>query len=229
MYINFKFLTSSGLDLHQVMTMIAINQGEEMFYAERTGILKFLCDGGYAEKQKNGRHKLTDKGKAFTEALEKTESSKDVEELTLELYAMYTDRGKPTGNKKEIEDNLAWFCAHTNFSNKAVTDTVSDYLVKAGEYTMSLSNLVWKAPNVFAAHKNLKNSRLFDEVAAKFKINPSFYLLDKKSRAEEWMFAVSRLPQPPVGEGLHISGSRDGDIEGIQLVKKKLFKHMETL
>lgn len=230
MYINFKFLTSSGLDIHQFITLLAINQGEDLFHEKRESIVNHLVNNDYIEKQKNGRYKLTVKGRGYVDAIEKPESSKDIEILALELYSLYKEKDKTTGNRLEAQDNLAWFCANTNFSEEAIRETTKYYLDNSGDYTMSLSNFIWRAPNVFSAHKNLKNSRLFEEIVKLYNLTPTYYMLGKQSVLDDWLFAISRLKNPPKSdEDIYITGSRDGDIEAIRRVKKILFERMKGL
>lgn len=72
---------------------------------------------------------------------------------------------------------------------------------------------------------NLKNSKLFDLIAEKFKIATEPYLESKKNKEMDWLFAVSKLPTPPAkgNPDYLFTGSSETDKERLKNIKTYLF------
>lgn len=231
MYVNIEQLALSGLAPSDLINLLAIRQKDEFFIK---GIpeedINIYLTIGYIEKLKNGNYRLTKKGNGFIIAVETPGLTDEISETQKILVNIYENRGKEIGvSVKEVESRLVWFMGNTNFKKDVVIDGVERYLDSCGEYTMSLCNLIWKPPSVaFSVHKNLKDSRLFDIIVKKYRFDPEEYFNEEKNKEVKWLFAVSKLPDPPLKASSDILFTLDAkkDRERIRNIKTYLYNYL---
>ena len=136
---------------------------------------------------------------------------------------MYTTAGKPTGLKLKTESRLIWFMAQTGFGSKPILSVVEEYLETSGDFTSSLQNLIWKPSSIYAVHKSLNDSKLYDLMCKKHKLNDEFFLKKNKGKKVEYLSALARL-QVPTGSSVYLTGSKKGDEELLLKFKKEYLK-----
>lgn len=200
MYINLEQLALSGLRPYDLVNLVAIRQKDD-FYVKSIPEedLNLYLAVGYTDMLKNGSYKLTKKGIGLLVAIESPGLTDEILETEKAAIEMYEKEGKEIGvSVKEVESRLVWFMGNTAFKKNVVLGGIAEYLAASDKYTLSLCNLIWKPPSVaFSVHKNLKDSKLFDIIARKFNFDPGVYFNEDKNKELEWLFAVSRLPNPP--------------------------------
>lgn len=228
MYISFD-LISQRMSVISFLALQSIKQ-KDVYHLACEDETAALIEEGYAERCKNGSIKLTSKGSSFLESVSNMEITPEVEELTDKLMALYISRGKKVGRRLEVASRLAWFVSTSLFKDKLIEDAVSEYLTTSGEYTSSLENLIWKPQNVMTVHKSLKDSRLYDIIATKYKLNSTKLEETNKSREMRWMTAIAKLPEPPKNLCVDytFTGSASKDIEVIRRIKKHLLEKLRT-
>lgn len=201
MYINIEQLAKSGLTPYDLINLVAIRQKDDVYMRSiPQGVIINYMSLGLIETLKSGVVRLTNKGTSFLEVIETPGINEDISETFKELIDLYESRGKDIGiSRKEAQARLVWFMGNTNFKKKLIVDITREYLDKSGDYTMSLCNFIWKPPSqAFSVHMNLKNSKMFDMIASKYGFNTELYFKEKKNKEMDWLFAVARLPDPPV-------------------------------
>ena len=234
MYINFPLLLSSGYTVNDIAYLLAIRQKEDMVTSSmpEEDIQRYI-NAGYVNKLKNGGLKLTQKGAAFLNVVETPRLTLEVSEILKEMVVYYESFGKDIGvSMKEAEERLSWFMGNTNFKKSLILESTKNYLESNSEYTLSLCNFIWKPPSqAFSVHMNLKNSKLFDLIVRKYGLNTDMYFKDNQNREAEWLFAVSRLPNPPAKGNLDCFFTNDYKKEKERLldIKKILFNRLRKL
>lgn len=201
MYINFEKLLSSGLDPSDLAFLLAIRQKESivMDSIPKECIDRYITDN-FIEIMKSGSMRLTQKGSSFITVIETPVITEVVNDTLKEMMTLYKVNEKEIGvSNLEAQDRLAWFIGNTNFKKETIVNMTRKYIEDSGDYTMSLCNFIWKPASVaFSVHKSLKNSKLFDMISNEYGFNTDLFFKERKNREEEWLFAVSRLPNPPV-------------------------------
>lgn len=225
MYVNFERLLSSGMTAQELLYLLAVRQKEKMIVETiPSETIEMFRINGWIEGEKT--MKLTKKGTALLDQIETAGLTSEISLLLNDLTELYKSYGKDIGiSVKEAESRLIWFISETNFRPGVIRDTVLTYLEDNPEYTLSLCNLIWKPQSAaFSVHKKLRESKLFDLIAQKFGFKTDPYFEDKKTVEYAWLFAVSRLPNPPAKSELNVyfTGSSKEDKERIKDIKSKL-------
>lgn len=228
MYINFRQLAASDMTPNDLANLLAIRQKDTvMIEAMPEEDAGRYIELGLVEKLKSGVMRLTNKGTSFVNYIETPEMTDEVLETLKIMIGMYESYSKDIGvSRKEAESRLCWFMGNTSFKKKVILQVTESYIAESGDYTMSLCNFIWKPPSqVFSVHMNLKNSKLFDLIAEKFKIATEPYLESKKNKEMDWLFAVSKLPTPPAkgNPDYLFTGSSETDKERLKNIKTYLF------
>ncbi len=190
MYINYQLLYEKGLSdddfhlLQKIFQKFPIGDADVQKF-EEMGLVTYL---------KTGEIRISKKGNAFLSDLQILNYNDDIKEIIEKTIEMYTNHDKPIGNKLEIKNRVTWFVSQTNFSNRVILESVNDYL-NNNDYILRLDNLFWKPQSHLSVHKNLKDSKIFDLIAHKYKLNQD-YFLETKNKEIRWLAAVSRLEVP---------------------------------
>lgn len=224
MYINFEQMMTSGLTMSDVGYLLMIRQKEEMASSIPQERLDSYRASGYIEPQKNGKWKITPRGGSLLTLIETPGLTPDVEEIRDRIIGVYNDAGKDTGAIKEVERRLIWFVANTNFKEEPIVRAVISHLDLKREYAMRLDNLIWKPSNVYSVRMSLSESILFDTIIRMYGMTSDLYLREGKNKELAWLFAVSRLPDPPrrMSSEYSITGDAKTDSERISEIKKEL-------
>lgn len=200
MYINFEKFTESGMSPTELLWLIALKQKDDLIIQSipEEGI-KLFEEKGFIEKLKNGSYKISKKGASYLEVIETPAITDEISRVLGVLIDLYSSYGKDIGvSRKEAQKRLCWFMSNTNFRSSVVISAVEEYLQNNPDYTLSLCNLIWKpASQAFSVHMTLNTSKLFDLIAGKFGFNTAPYFKENQNKNLEWLFAVSRLPNPP--------------------------------
>ncbi|MDC7251013.1 MAG: hypothetical protein PQJ49_13955 [Sphaerochaetaceae bacterium] len=146
------------------------------------------------------------------------------------LIENYQTRNKHTGTKLEVQDRLIWFIAQTGFSTKVILSAVEEYLTLNSEYTKSLENLIWTpSSKAFSVHKNLKDSKLFDFICNKYKLNDTFIIENKGGKYVQWLHDVAMLEVPKkLPDEVYFTGSAQTDLEHSDKIKKLYLKNLKN-
>lgn len=233
MYMNFRQLVSSGMTPYDLANLLAIRQKENVVIEaiEADDIDRYISTG-IVEKLKSGVMRLTSKGTSFLGYIETPELTDDILETLKTMIAMYEAYSKDIGvSRKEAESRLCWFMGNTSFKKDVILQVTQSYIEESGDYTMSLCNFIWKPPSqAFSVHKDLKNSKLFDMIADKFRLSTEPYLDNKKSKEMDWLFSVARLPDPPSrgNPDYLFTGDSAKDKERLKNIKTYLFNKIRT-
>ncbi len=228
MYINFEQMMSSGLTISDVANLLMIRQREPT----ADGIPKERIDeyigNRFIEQQKNGKYKITPRGGSVLTLIETPGLTPEIEGIRDAVVRLYDSFGRDPGAVKEVEKRLVWFVSNTNFRKGPIVDAVQEHLETSGEYTMRLENLIWKPGNAFASRMSLADSKLFDLILKRYKLNSDLYLREGQNKEINWLFAVSRLPDPPgkMDPSLTMTGSVETDIDMIRLIKEELGRRL---
>jgi hypothetical protein len=193
---------------------------------EEMGLIQYNKNGGDIYD----RVRISRKGKTLLSNLEKGEFSSEIAELCDKIINDYEVAEKHVGNRLEVQNRLTWFIYNTGFSTKVVGDAVEEYLIDNSEYTLSLENLLWKPPSkAFSVHMNLKDSKLYDILCNKYKLNHNFFTADKKfDRSTQWLFEVSKLKVPKkLQPEFYITGSFESDNNALNKLKGMFFNQMK--
>lgn len=185
MYINFRQLAASDMTPNDLANLLAIRQKDTvMIEAMLEKDAGRYIELGLVEKLKSGVMRLTNKGTSFVNYIETPEMTDEVLETLKIMIGMYESYSKDIGvSRKEAESRLCWFMGNTSFKKEVILQVTESYIAESGDYTMSLCNFIWKPPSqAFSVHMNLKNSKLFDLIAEKFKIATEPYLESKKNK-----------------------------------------------
>lgn len=228
MYINFRQLAASDMTPNDLANLLAIRQKDTvMIEAMLEKDAGRYIELGLVEKLKSGVMRLTNKGTSFVNYIETPEMTDEVLETLKIMIGMYESYSKDIGvSRKEAESRLCWFMGNTSFKKEVILQVTESYIAESGDYTMSLCNFIWKpSSQAFSVHMNLKNSKLFDLIAEKFKIATEPYLEPKKNKEMDWLFAVSKLPTPPAkgNPDYLFTGSAETDKERLKNIKTYLF------
>lgn len=232
MYINFEMLLRSGLKFEDLAMLCAIHQKDKaiMENMDDDTYMK-LEELRYVEKNAAGRITVTKLGKAAIEAIETPGITDESEETLKGLIELYEENGKDIGiSSKEAQSRLIWFMANTNFKKDVIINVTRDYIADAGQYVMSLCNLIWKPPSIaFSVHKNLKDSKLFDLVSKRYRFGTELFFKVNRSREDEWLMAVSRLPDPPSKPDVLFTMDKKKEKERLKELKTVLFNKIRQL
>lgn len=229
MYINFEQMMTSGLTMSDVGYLLMIRQKEEMANTIPKEKIDSYKASGYIELQKNGKWKITPRGGSLLMLIETPGLTPEVEGIRDRIVGVYNDMGKDTGAVKEVEKRLVWFVANTNFKEEPIVRAVISHIDLKREYTMRLDNLIWKPSNVYSIHMSLSESTLFDTIIKIYGMTSDLYLRENKNKELAWLFAVSRLPDPPkkMDKEYTITGDVKMDIERISDIKKELGRRLK--
>ena len=233
MYVNIEQLTLSGLTPYDLVNLVAIRQTEDAFiqHIPKEDIQKY-AGMDFVEVKASGKVRLKKKGESFIVTVETPGITKEISDTMETLVRMYEESGKELGGtRKEVEARIVWFMGNTAYKPSIIVQAVEEYLQANPEYTMSLCNLIWKPQSIaFSVHMTLRNSKLFDLIARKFGLGSELYLKENKGKELEWLFAVSKLPNPPARASRDIlfTDSPKKDAERIRDIKTYLFNMLKT-
>lgn len=229
MYINFEQMMTSGLTMSDVGYLLMIRQKEEMANTIPKEKIDSYKASGYIELQKNGKWKITPRGGSLLMLIETPGLTPEVEGIRDRIVGVYNDMGKDTGAIKEVEKRLIWFVANTNFKEEPIVRAVISHIDLKREYMMRLDNLIWKPSNVYSVHMSLSESTLFDTIIKMYGMTSDLYLRENKNKELAWLFAISRLPDPPkrMDKEYAITGDVKMDIERISDIKKELGRRLK--
>lgn len=229
-YINFKMMYSKGLSTDDYITLQMILQQEATFLKEKEDLFPKYEGFGFVQYIKgkgelSERIRLTKEGLSILKQIATPNLTDEVAVLSNSVIEMYETQQKPVGNTFTVQDRLLWFLSETGFTTDSIYQTVEEYLQTSGEYTMSLENLFWRPTSkAFSVHKKLEESKLYDIMCAKYKIN-KFFFTKKRGVSVEWMFDVSKLQLPKkMDKEFYFTGSYEGDFKHILEMKKQLIK-----
>lgn len=217
---------SHGITMEDLGYLCMIRQGDSLARTIEAGKIEEYLSKGYIERLKNGGIRMTPRGGSLMTLIETPGLTPEIEDIRDRAISLYNNFDKETGVLKEVEKRLCWFVSSTGFKMRPIIDAITFHLETRGDYTMRLDNLIWKPGNVFQARMSLSESTLFDIIARKYGLNSNMYLKENRNKEMEWMFAVSRLPEPPArgDKDIFISGSSKGDKESILRIKNILGK-----
>lgn len=200
MYINFEQLVSSGLSPNDLINLLAIRQKEKpVIESISNEDLEVYQSFGFVENKGKGMIRLTNKGTSFLTTVETPIVTDDILDTLNGMISIYEGNGKEIGvSRLEAQSRLAWFMCNTNFKKDLIIGITKQYVQESNEYTLSLCNFIWRPQSsAFSIHKNLKDSKLFDLISFKYGLNTEYYFKDSQNALMKWLFAVSRLPNPP--------------------------------
>ena len=225
--INFEYLYKAGLTDSDYILLIKVLQKEvDLISKDDTDRINELLEEGYFTLLKTGktireRLRISPKGKAFLENLDKPLVTDEVILVEEKLKELYEERGNGTG--KNFRERLAWFMNETGFSPKAIIQTVENHL-HADSFTYALHNLIWKQPNVFATRPSLEESPLYEMICRDYKFNKTVYS-DKKDKELHYLFQYGRVA-PPKGlrKELYFTGSYETDFDHFVNLAEELTK-----
>lgn len=228
MYINFEQMMSAGLTISDLGYLLMIRQKEVMVDVIPKEFIDRYLKAMYIEPMKNGKYKLTPRGGSLLSLIETPSLTPEAEGIRDRIIGIYEDAGKETGAVKEVEKRLVWFLANTNFKEGPICDAVISHLDTSREYAMRLDNFIWKPASVYSVHMSLSESKLFDIIIKRYGMVSDLYLKENKNKEISWMFAVSRLPDPPkrMIPELTLTGDIKLDIERISAIKKELGRRL---
>lgn len=224
MYLNFEQMLSSGLTFTDVANLLMIRQKEPLADEIPKGDINKYIGKRFIEQQKNGKYKITPYGGSVLTRIETPGLTPEIEEIRDAIIEIYDSQGKDTGVVKEVERRIIWFVSNTNFKKAPIVDAVWSHIESGGEYTMRLENLIWKPGNVYSANMKLSESKLFDIILKKYKLGSSLYMNEKRNKEIDWLFAISRIPDPPkkLNPEYTLTGDVKSDIKRIKELKKEL-------
>jgi len=227
-YINYKLLYDKGLSDDDYHLLQKIFQKEEFLLEGFLDRFKHFLDLGLIQYLKDKENtikgiRISKKGKKFLSDLETKGYTDTIGIILDKLIGMYEVEDKIIGKKLEVKSRLIWFTEQTGFSPTIIIKSVQEYLDNNPEYTMSLENLLWKPQSVaFSVHKNLKQSKLFDVINTKYKLDETFFL-KTMNKHNEWLFSVAKLSPPRKGDDhIYFTGSYKGDLEHINKINEEL-------
>ena len=238
MYINFKILLQKNITESQFILLQKIAQKELLLIKADNKTtqknIKYLLEQGYIQYLKNSNEKdiknirISKKGKQLLLAIETPLYSDYIGKLLNELISIYESNGKYIGNKLEVQNRLVWFVANTGFNYKTIINAVEEYITENPEYTKSLENLIWSPPSkAFSVHKHLKDSKLFDIISNKFKLNDKFFI-DNKNKLETFLFDISKIQLPKkMDKKYYFTGGYKTDQEHLLFLRKELLKRIK--
>lgn len=193
MYINFNLLYQKGFSDDDFVLLQKIKQKEIL--PRNANIQKFE-ELELVEYLKIGEIRISKKGNAFLNDLEIVNYNDDIKEIVEKSIELYDNYKKPVGNKNDVKIRFAWFVGETGFSKEVILKEIEDYLLVTDmKFIAKLDNLIWRQPNVFSAHMSKKDSKLFDIIATKYKLNID-YFLETKNTEMDWLFKISQLHVP---------------------------------
>ena len=212
-------MMTSGLTMSDVGYLLMIRQKEEMASVIPKERIDSYKASGYIELQKNGKWKIAPRGGSLLMLIETPGLTPEVEGI----------RDRIVGAIKEVEKRLVWFVANTNFKEEPIVRAVISHIDLKREYTMRLDNLIWKPSNVYSVHMSLSESTLFDTIIKMYGMTSDLYLRENKNKELAWLFAISRLPDPPrkMDKEYTITGDVKMDIERISDIKKELGRRLK--
>ena len=212
--INFEYLYKAGLTDSDYILLIKVLQKEvDLISKDDADRINELLEEGYFTLVKAGktireRLRISPKGKAFLENLDKPLVTDEVILVEEKLKELYEERGNGAGK---------------SFSPKAIIQTVENHL-HADSFTYALHNLIWKQPNVFATRPSLEESPLYEMICRDYKFNKTVYS-DKKDKELHYLFQYGRVA-PPKGlrKELYFTGSYETDFDHFVNLAEELTK-----
>ena len=228
MHINFNTLNISELSSDEFIRLVAIKQKESWVPQDVEDPLNsVLIQSGYVSYDSNKMY-LTTMGASFMSAIDGYLPNSEVSEAVAYAESVYTDRLKDAGVHAEVERRMSWFFNETGFSAVTIKDAIMEYVDNSGKYTLSLPNLIWKAPSVLSTHMTLANSRLFDEIAKKYNIDANNFFKYgnySKNKTKEYILSIVKMPSPTnkVGPEYTFTGSYKSDAERLIEIKRAFF------
>lgn len=216
-----------------LINLLAIRQKDEIMIEviPKEDIERYI-ELGLIEKLKSGVTRLTSKGTSFVNYIETPELTDEILDTLKEMISMYESYAKDIGvSRKEAETRLCWFMGNTSFKGSVILPITKAYIENSRDYTMSLCNFIWKPPSqAFSVHMNLKNSKLFDLIAERFGLATEPYMESRKSKEMDWLFAVSKLPNPPAkgNPDYLFTGKAETDKDRLKNIKTYLFNRLKT-
>lgn len=218
MYINFELLYSKGFTDADLILLQKIKQKEML--PENSDITKFKNNDLIAFL-KEGELRISKKGNILLEDLQIPYYTDDVKEVVERSIEMYTNYSKPIGNKSDVKSRASWFMAETGFSVEVIIAEIENYLSTTSiEFIAKLDNLFWRQPSVYSTHKSIKDSKLYDIISTKYKLNTD-YFLETKNKELKWLSAVASLE--PAQKSIYFT-TLDGDKKRIAEFRDHLNK-----
>lgn len=226
MYINYDHLYSKGLTDDDFHLLQKIFQKEEVLLEPLTEQFSKLDELGLIQYLKNQEGtakgvRISKKGKSFMSQLETLSYNDSVGLLVDNLIGQYEAVNKHIGTKLEVQNRLMWFLGNTGFSSKVIIKTVEEYLAENSTYVKSLENLIWTPPSkAFSIHMNLKDSKLFDLVCKKYRLDETFFIESNNTKEMEWLQGVTKLvTSKSISKDYFFTGSYKTDMEHIEKLK----------
>nr|DAJ47099.1 MAG TPA: hypothetical protein [Caudoviricetes sp.] len=231
-YINFKHLYRKGLtDLEFILLTKVFQKDFHLISESDNATISKLVEEGLLTylKGKDGELaslRFTAKASDFFRELEIFEFDERVVDLEDRLIKLYELNNKLIGIKAKVRENLMWFINKTGFGVDVVYKIIEDYLndcIRNQKNVMYLENLIWKQPSVFSVHRSLKDSVLFDIISRRYGLGDAERFTNKKGAVYEWLFDLSKVTPPKrMNKSLRITGSYEGDVEFLKVIKKEL-------
>ncbi len=235
MYINYKLLYESGLSNKDFHILQMIFQKEDVLLEAHISCFKRfekleLIQYIKAQKSKSKAIRVSKKGKSLLSNLGVMSFNNNLGDLIESLISLYETHQKYVGNKLEVQSRLIWFVAQTGFSSKVIHSSTEEYLNDNPEFTKSLENLIWTpSSKAFSIHKNLKNSKLYDFICQKYKLDENFLIENKKGKHIAWLQTVSSIIVPKtLQKELYFTNSYETDVIHVEKLKKQYLKLIKT-
>lgn len=216
--INFDYLIKAGLSTDDYILMVKVFQKDfHLLTKEDKEAVDRLLEKEYFALLKTGKTlkdklRISPKGKAFLENLAVPNINDEVIDLEKKLRELYEEYNKIVG--KDILKKLAWFKDVTGFRNKIIYDGVLTHL-QEDSFTYTLSNLIWKAENVFSAKWSLDGSYLFELISKVHNYNRNVFTDERDKSTHFLLHFGSTLPPKGLDKDWYFKGSYEADVEHI--------------
>lgn len=177
MYINFKILENSQLDLDDYLLLHAVRQnrtedlgdyiektwGEgKIWYLEQKDLVTFVKP---KNKSQNKCHtvRINKKGESLLEDLDTPEVSDDDIKLFDWLEGIYKDQDKMIGNRKKTKLYIALFRVNSQISKNKLAHLIYTFITdeKEMEYSQKLEYLFFKPSHMYQSKFDIEQSRLY--------------------------------------------------------------------
>lgn len=228
--INFEYLIKSGITEYEYLLMVKVFQKDmHLISKDDKESVDKLLEEGYFTLLKTGKTikdklRISPKGKSFLEKVSVAKVDDEVIALDKELREIYEGYSKIVG--KDVLKKLAWFKDETGFKNSVIISAVRTHLDE-DSFTYTLSNLIWKGENIFAAKWDLESSYLFELICKTFNYNRHIFV-DKKDKEAHFLLKFgTTLPPKGLPSDWYISGSYEGDVSHITNLAEELTRRLK--
>lgn len=221
MYLNFDLIYKQELTSEDIFNLLKLRQKEtELVLWDSKSIKKLIAEEYITEK--GG---LTKKTKELLLQLTTPPVDESITKFTEQLIEVYKNEGAALGNKIKLVNIVNWFVRTTGFKLESILETIQEYLQENREYTMQLNNLFWKPANVFSVNYTLGESRLFNIMADKYRIDFDKIKSESGKVGYNYLKAVATLKIPKRAEAdMYFTKSAKGDLEAQARLKKKFYQ-----